>query len=77
MLIYMYEVFFYKKETIKVNKEELKKFGYSNLHGHTDLDSNLRFYDAVETVPQVLDFASKNNYNAISFDGHESLQAFT
>lgn len=56
-----------------MNKEELKKFGYSSLHGHTDLDSNLRFYDAVETVPQVLDFASNNNYNAISFDGHESL----
>lgn len=56
-----------------MNKEELKEFGFSSLHGHTDLDSNLRFYDAVETVSQVLDFAAENNYNAISFDGHESL----
>lgn len=46
---------------------------FSNLHGHTDKSSNLRFFDSTIKVKEMLDYAKENNYNAISFTGHESL----
>lgn len=51
-------------------KENLK---YSNLHGHTDKSSNLRFFDSSIKINEMLDYAKNNNYGAISFTGHESL----
>ena len=46
---------------------------FSNLHGHTDKSSNLRFFDSTIKVKEMLDYAKDNEYNAISFTGHESL----
>lgn len=49
------------------------ELNFSNLHGHTDKSSNLRFFDSTIKVKEMLDYAKDNNYNAISFTGHESL----
>ncbi|QHJ79094.1 MAG: hypothetical protein [Caudoviricetes sp.] len=49
------------------------ELNFSNLHGHSDKSSNLRFLDSTIKVDEMLDFARDNDYNAISFTGHESL----
>ncbi|ALY06941.1 DNA polymerase [Lactobacillus phage SA-C12] len=56
-----------------MNKQELIEYGYGNLHGHTDLSSNLRLLDSSITVKEMLDYSTKIGMKAISFTGHEAL----
>ena len=56
-----------------MNKEELIKYSYGNLHGHTDLSSNLRLLDSSITVKEMLDYAKEIGLKAVSFTGHEAL----
>jgi len=56
-----------------MDKNELIAYGYSSLHNHTDLSSNLRFLDSTITIKEMLDYANELGLKAVSFTGHESL----
>jgi len=56
-----------------MDKDTLIAYSYANLHGHTDLSSNLRFLDSSITVKEMLDYATKIGLKAVSFTGHEAL----
>ncbi len=56
-----------------MDKNELIAYGYSSLHNHTDLSSNLRFLDSTITIDEMLDYAKEIGLKAVSFTGHEAL----
>ena len=56
-----------------MNKQELIEYGYGNLHGHTDLSSNLRLLDSSITVKEMLDYSNEIGLKMVSFTGHEAL----
>ena len=56
-----------------MDKSELIKYSYGNIHGHTDLSSNLRFLDSSITVKEMLDYSNEIGLKAVSFTGHEAL----
>lgn len=57
-----------------MNKNDLVKYRYGNIHSHTDY-SNLRFLDAVITVPQAFKKASEFNYKLIGFTDHGAISS--
>jgi len=67
--------FLYKKETNKLNKEELKKFGYAgSIHSHTHY-SNIRFYDATIRVPDAYNRAKELGYKIVAFTDHGNISS--
>ena len=44
-----------------------------SLHGHTDLDSNIRIKDSIITVDEAIDYAIELGHELVAFTGHEAL----